>query len=85
MQQNELIHFHPTGTFPQALCKLPLGMFKSVALLREQPFTAGKSPQWSWGGGEGGDDFRNHPEGCLISRKPCCSQEFFPEFISKQG
>lgn len=26
-----------TGTFPQALCKLPLGMFKSVALLREQP------------------------------------------------
>lgn len=27
-----------TGTFPQALRKLPLGMFKSVALLREQPF-----------------------------------------------
>lgn len=27
-----------TGTFPQALHKLPLGMFKSVALLKEQYF-----------------------------------------------
>lgn len=27
-RQNELIHFHPKGTFPQSLWKLPLEMFK---------------------------------------------------------
>lgn len=42
-----------TGTFPQALGKLPLGMFKSVGLLREQPFLLqGRAPNGPPGRGE---------------------------------
>lgn len=42
-----------TGTFPQALGKQPLGMFKSVAVLREQPFfLQGNFPNGPPRGGE---------------------------------
>lgn len=54
-----------TGTFPQALRKLPLGMFKSVALLREQPlFLQRGAPNGPPGEGE-----LPEPSGRLLNYK----------------
>lgn len=33
----------------------------------------------------GEESFRKQPEGCLITRKPCCSQGSFPELTGRQG
>lgn len=33
----------------------------------------------------GKENFKNHLEGCLIKRKPHCSQGSFLEFTSRQG
>lgn len=42
--QNESIHFHPTGTFPQALGKLPLGGLKGSPAEGPALFLQGRAP-----------------------------------------
>lgn len=49
-RQNEPIHFHPKGTFPQSLWKLPLEMFKMENWWGNSPFTVRRGPKLAfWG------------------------------------
>lgn len=81
--KNESIHFHPTGTFPQALGKLPLGCLKGSPAEGPALFLQGRAPSGPAERGGAQEELLEPQQGCFINRKPCYSQESFPQLASR--